>query len=95
MNTGKTLYLALLCSATLCVTHPLQAAEKVKTYQVTGLVFEITPTWITIISGEQIWQIARTKDTDISGEIKVGAKVTVAYRMVAASIQVKAPPKTK
>jgi hypothetical protein len=93
MNTGKAL--AFLCAIALCVTHSLQAADDVRTYQITGLVLEVTPTWITIVSGEQRWQIARTKDTDISGEVKVGARVTVAYRMVAASIQVKAPPKSK
>jgi hypothetical protein len=95
MKSGKIFHLTLLCVATLCVFNPIKAVDDVRTYQVTGSVFEVTPTWIIITNGEQVWQITRTKDTDISGEIKTGAKVTVAYRMVAASIQVQAPPKNK
>lgn len=75
--------IAILCSATL-----LQAAD-VKTYQVTGPVLAVTPTTITVQKGEDKWEIARTKETKITGDPKVGAKVTIYYKMVAAEVEVK------
>ncbi len=35
-------------------------------------------------------EIARGPDTKITGELKVGAKVTIDYRMTAAAVDVKA-----
>jgi hypothetical protein len=61
-----------------------------KTYQVTGPVLEVTPTTITVQKGDDKWQIARDKSTKMSGEPKVGAKVTIYYRMVATEVEVKA-----
>ena len=65
-------------------------AAKPKTYQVTGPVLEVTPTSITVQKGQDKWEIARTKDTKITGDIKVGAKVTIYYTMTAAEVEVKA-----
>ena len=75
---------------------PAFAADK--TYQVTGPVVAVNDTTITVEKGEEKWEIARTKDTKVTGDLKVGAKVTVYYTMTAASIEAKedkAPAKKK
>ena len=66
------------------------AAPQAKAYQVTGPVVEVTETSITVKKGEDNWQIARDAGTKISGDLKVGAKVTVQYRMIATDVEVKA-----
>jgi hypothetical protein len=68
------------------------------TYQVTGPVLAVTADMITVQKGQERWEIARTGDTKITGDLKVGAKVTIEYRMTAASVEVKpaaAAPKKK
>lgn len=59
------------------------------TYQVTGPVLEVTPAKLVIQKENEKWEIARTADTKITGEIKVGAKVTVHYTMTATTVEVK------
>jgi cell division protein YceG involved in septum cleavage len=61
----------------------------VKTYQVTGPVLELTPTTITVQKGKDKWEIARDAGTKVTGDLKVGSKVTIQYEMKAASIEVK------
>ena len=64
-------------------------AAGVKTYQVTGPVLEVTPTTITVQKGKDKWEIARDNTTKVTGDLKVGSKVTIQYEMKAASIEVK------
>ena len=64
-------------------------AADAKTYQVTGPVLEVTPTTITVQKGDEKWQIARTKETKVTGDLKVGSKVTIQYRMIGVSVDVK------
>ena len=78
---------ALSLTGALAAT-PAFAADK--TYQVTGPVLEVTDAVITVQKGKEKWQIARTKDTKVTGDLKVGAKVTVHYRMIATDVEVKA-----
>jgi hypothetical protein len=69
-----------------------------KTYQVTGPVLEVRPDAVVVQKGTEKWEIARDSSTKVTGDLKVGAKVTVEYRMSAASIEVKtatAPAKKK
>ena len=61
----------------------------VKTYQVTGPVLEVTNTAITVQKGKDKWEIARDNSTKVTGDLKVGSKVTIQYEMKAASIEVK------
>jgi RNase P/RNase MRP subunit p29 len=61
-----------------------------KTYQVTGPILELTDDMIVVQKGQDKWQIARDGSTKVTGELKVGAKVTIEYRMTATSIEVKA-----
>jgi RNase P/RNase MRP subunit p29 len=66
------------------------ALAAVKTYQVTGPVVAVTNDMITVKKGNDNWEIAREAATKIKGDLKVGAKVTIEYRMIAASVDVKA-----
>jgi hypothetical protein len=60
-----------------------------KTYQVTGPVLELRPDAVVVQKGTEKWEIARDGSTKVSGDLKVGAKVTITYRMTAADIEVK------
>jgi hypothetical protein len=81
---------ALLLGATLFAA-PARAADK--EYQVTGPVLEVTDSSITVQKGKEKWQLARTKDTKVTGDLKVGAKVTIMYTMTATSVEAKADAK--
>jgi len=67
---------------------PLFAAPP-KTYQVTGPVLALTDDMITVQKGQDKWEIARDASTKITGDLKVGSKVTIEYRMSATSVDVK------
>ena len=77
---------ALVLGAAL-LASPVFGAEA-KTYQVTGPVIELTPTTIVVLKGDDKWQIARGS-AKVTGELKVGAKVTIEYQMVAKTVEVK------
>jgi hypothetical protein len=82
--------LASALAVTLALaTAPLFAAAP-KTYQVTGPILALTDDTITVQKGQDPWEIARDASTKITGELKVGAKVTIEYRMSATSVDVKA-----
>ena len=81
-------WLGFCCGAALLVASSVDAADA-KTYQVTGPVLEVTPTTITVQKGDDKWEVARNSKTKITGDLKVGAKVTIYYTMVAAEIEVK------
>lgn len=80
-------HLMLAAALSLASTTSLAAAPK--TYQVTGPVLEVRGDAIVVEKGKEKWEIATTPDTTINGELKPGAKVTVQYRMTAASIDAK------
>jgi hypothetical protein len=67
---------------------PAHAAAP-KTYQVTGPVLELTADMIVVKKGNDRWEIARDASTKVTGDLKVGATVTIQYRMTAAAIDVK------
>jgi hypothetical protein len=60
-----------------------------KTYQVTGPVLEVTPTMIAVQKGADRWEIARDAGTKVTGDLKVGSKVTIEYRMTATAVSVR------
>jgi hypothetical protein len=66
-----------------------------KTYQVTGPVLEVKDDVIVVQKGKEKWEIARTPETKVTGELKVGAKVTIEYRMTAATVEAKADKAAK
>jgi hypothetical protein len=86
MKTLSSLLFAATAALLLAAT-PLTAADR--TYQVTGPVLEVTPDYITVQKGNDKWQIARNKNTKVSGDIKVGSKVTIYYTMTATEVEVK------
>jgi hypothetical protein len=67
---------------------PMTAATK--TYQVTGPVLEVSDTMIAVKKGNDRWEIARDASTKVTGDLKVGSKVTIEYRMTATAVDVKA-----
>jgi hypothetical protein len=73
---------------------PARAAQP-KTYQVTGPVLELTSDMIVVKKGNDRWEIARDSATKVTGDLKVGATVTIQYRMTAAAIDVKAAKEPK
>ena len=88
---NKIILLALTASAALSLaTSSLSAADS---YQVTGPVLELTDTKIVVQKGKEKWEVARSADTKVTGDLKVGAKVTIEYTMTAKSVEVKADKK--
>ena len=67
--------------------------EKADKYQVTGPVAEVTDAKIVIMKGTERFEVARTADTKVTGDLKVGAKATIKYVMTAATVDVKADDK--
>ncbi|MEO6244194.1 MAG: hypothetical protein ABIQ12_02055 [Opitutaceae bacterium] len=63
-------------------------------YQVTGNVTALTDTVVTVMKGDEKFEIARGS-AKVDGKLAVGSKVTVHYKMTAASIEVKDAPATK
>ena len=90
----RILFTAIVLSSLLL---PTRAFAKAKTYQVTGPILELTDTMIVVQKGKDKWEIAKDANTKIKGDLKVGAKVTIVYKMTATSVEVKAAtaPKAK
>ena len=72
------------------LTVAARAAE-VKAYQVTGPIKELTDSKIVVegVKDKETYEIARNADTKVTGELKVGATVTIKYRMTATAITAK------
>ena len=86
MNTKAFSFIA---AASLALSG-LAFAAGAKTYQVTGPVLEVNDTMIAVQKGKDRWEISRDASTKVSGDLKVGEKVTVTYTMSATDVQVKA-----
>jgi hypothetical protein len=82
----KTLISLWLVSLLLC---GLVFAAGPKSYQVTGPVLDIKGDVVTVQKGTEKWEIAIDKATKVTGEMKVGSKVTIEYQMKATAIEVK------
>jgi len=78
----------LALTLAILLALPVLAAPP-KTYQVTGPVIELTADMIVVMKGKDRWEIARDASTKVTGDLKVGAKVTIEYRMTAATVDVK------
>jgi hypothetical protein len=89
----KTL-LSIIAASSLVLSSAGFAAAP-STYQVTGPVLAITDTVITVQKGKDKWEIARSADTKITGDLKVGGKVTITYTMSATIVEVKADKAAK
>jgi len=58
-------------------------------YQVTGPVLAVTDTSITVKKGSSPWTVSRDASTQVTGDLKVGSKVTIKYHMVADTVTAK------
>jgi hypothetical protein len=81
------LLLALVLS--FCVSTPSALARQPKKYQVTGKVLEVTSDYITVDKDGEPWEVGRDANTKVTGNLKVGEKVTIEYRMSATTVEVK------
>jgi len=79
----------LATTLALCLSVSSAFAALPKTYQVTGAVLELRDDVIVVQKGKEKWEIARSADTRVTGDLKVGSKVTIEYRKSAATIEVK------
>jgi hypothetical protein len=73
----------------LLLTVAFAFAAGPRTYQVTGPVLEVKDDSVTVQKGSEKWQIAKDKNTKVTGDLKVGSKVTIEYTMSATKIDVK------
>jgi hypothetical protein len=87
------LLLSTLAAVNLFALSPALHAGP-NTYQVTGPILSMTDSTIIVQKGKEQWEVARNPATKITGELKVGAKVTIVYTMTATSVEVK-PAKAK
>ena len=78
-----------LGAAILFAATAAKSAAAPDRYQVTGPVLEGNDSMIAVQKGKDRWELARDASTQVTGDLKVGAKVTVFYRMVATKIEVK------
>jgi hypothetical protein len=83
----------ILIAAVVMFAISVAYAASVKTYQVTGPVLEVKDDMIVVQKGNDKWEIARDKDTKVTGDLKVGTKVTIQYTMTAKEIESKEAPK--
>lgn len=79
--------LVLACMFLFVATVAFAAGPK--TYQVTGPVLEVKDDMIIVQKGKDKWEIGRDATTKVTGDLKVGSKVTIEYTMKAATVAVK------
>ena len=85
MKTKLSVYLL----SALLFGSSMQAFSQTADYQVTGPVLEVNAKKIVVQKGDEKWEIARDASTKVDGELKIGSKVTIHYRMVATRVEVK------
>ena len=82
----------ILVIAVLLFAVSFAFAAGPKSYQVTGPVLEVKDDVIVVQKGNDKWEIAKDKGTKVTGDLKVGQKVTIQYQMKATEIEVKGAP---
>jgi hypothetical protein len=65
------------------------------TYQVTGPITAVDDSMITVMKGKEKFEVARDSSTKVTGDLKVGDKVTIKYTMTAKEIEAKAEKSNK
>jgi hypothetical protein len=83
-----TTWWGLLAAGVLAFSSAAQAGST-RTYQVTGPVLEMNDNMIVVQKGKERWEIARSADTKMNGDVKVGSKVTIMYTMTATEVEAK------
>ena len=70
-------------------------AESPDKYQVTGQVVEVTDSMIVVMKGKERFEMGRDASTKVTGDLKVGAKITAKYKIIATTVEVKADKAAK
>jgi len=81
--------LAFAALSVLVAAPAERTVAAVNTYQVTGPVLEAGADRISVQKGKDTWELARDKDTKVTGTVAKGKTVTIRYRMIATEITVK------
>jgi hypothetical protein len=89
----KTLF--SICAAGSFAFSSVALAAGPKTYQVTGPILAMNDSMIAVQKGKDRWEIARDSSTKATGDLKVGAKVTITYTMTATEVEAKAEKAAK
>jgi hypothetical protein len=63
-------------------------AANPRVYRVTGVVLEVNDSMIAMQKGKDRWEIGRNSNTKVTGDLKVGAKVTITYTLTATGMEV-------
>lgn len=84
---------SLVAASTVALSSTAFAGAK--SYQVTGPVVEATDSMIVVMKGKERFEIDRDSSTKVTGDLKVGEKVTVMYTMSAKEVEVKADKSAK
>jgi hypothetical protein len=79
--------LVLVCSFLLVAAVAYAAGPR--TYQVTGPVMDVKGDVIVVKKGSDNWEVAKNAATKVTGDVKVGSKVTIEYTMTATKIEAK------
>lgn len=83
--------LGLIAAGSLALSGAAFAGAK--TYQVTGPVVDVNDKMITVMKGKDKWEVDRDSSTKVTGDLKVGDKVTITYTMTAKDVEVKSSGK--
>ncbi len=87
----------ILCSLMVAGSIALSGvafAGSPSSYQVTGPITAVDDSMITVMKGKEKFEVARDSSTKVTGDLKVGEKVTIKYTMTAKEIEAK-PTKTE
>ena len=89
---NKRTLVSLVAAASVAISATGFAASP-DSYQVTGPIVEVNDSKIVVMKGKERFEIARDSSTKVTGDLKVGDKVTIKYAMTAKEIEVKADKK--
>jgi hypothetical protein len=81
----------VLFAMTLSLMTSTTFARPPKKYQVTGKILEVTADFIAVDKAGERWEVGRDSSTKVTGDLKVGSKVTIEYSMSASKADVAKP----
>jgi ribosomal 50S subunit-recycling heat shock protein len=88
----KRTLLSLIAAGSVALSG-IAFAGSPSTYQVTGPVTAVDDSMITVMKGKEKFEVARDSSTKVTGDLKVGDKVTIMYTMTAKEVEVKSAAK--
>ena len=86
---NKSTLFGLVAAASVALNATGFAANP-SSYQVTGPIVEVNDSMIVVMKGKEKFEVARDSSTKVTGDLKVGDKVTIHYTMTAKEIEAKA-----